>query len=143
MKLTLTRRFTFEMAHALEGYDGLCSHIHGHSYKLFITISGTPSIDSQSPKEGMIIDFSDLKRIVNDTVLSHYDHALMLRSSSTELVAAIRKEWDRVIEVDFQPTCENLIVEIYTRLKNALPQSVELSEIRLYETENSYATLRP
>ncbi|MFI3298463.1 MAG: 6-carboxytetrahydropterin synthase [Rikenellaceae bacterium] len=143
MKLTLTRRFTFEMAHALEGYDGLCSHIHGHSYKLFITISGTPSIDSQSPKEGMIIDFSDLKRIVNDTVLSHYDHALMLRSSSTELIAAIRKEWDRVIEVDFQPTCENLIVEIYTRLKSALPQSVELSEIRLYETENSYATLRP
>ncbi len=143
MQLSLTRRFTFEMAHSLEGYDGLCKEIHGHSYKLYITISGTPSVDESSPKEGMIIDFSDLKQIVSTEVLEHYDHALMMRRDSTPLIEQMKGQWSKIIEVDFQPTCENLICEIFHRLKAALPAGVTLSEIKLYETENSYATLRP
>ena len=73
------------MAHALEGYDGLCRHLHGHSYKLFVTVSGTPCDDPQNPKYGMVMDFGDLKRIVNRLVVEPYDHALVLRQTPANL----------------------------------------------------------
>ena len=57
-KIRITKKFTFEAAHALYGYDGKCKNIHGHSYKLFVTIIGNPIKDSNNVKFGMIIDFS-------------------------------------------------------------------------------------
>ena len=55
--IRLTKEFTFEAAHALEGYDGLCREIHGHSYRLFVTVKGTPCADESNPKFGMVMDF--------------------------------------------------------------------------------------
>ena len=63
--IRLTKEFSFEMAHALAGYDGPCREIHGHSYKLFVTVRGIPEQNPNSPKFGMVMDFGDLKRIVN------------------------------------------------------------------------------
>ena len=63
MLLRLTKRFTFEMAHALPSYSGKCHNIHGHSYKLFVTVEGEPSLAEGSPT-GMVIDFGDLKKEV-------------------------------------------------------------------------------
>ena len=63
-RIRVTKEFSFEMAHMLEGYDGPCSEIHGHSYRLFVTVAGTPCSDPQNPKYGMVIDFGVLKRIV-------------------------------------------------------------------------------
>lgn len=142
--LTLTRKFTFEMAHALSGYDGGCRHIHGHSYKLFVTVEGTPSDDSSSPKLGMVIDFTDIKRLVNTHIVDNLDHALMLKSDSVSdsLMRELKERW-KVVEVDYQPTCENLIVDMYNTLSKVMPSGVKLYELRLYETENSYATYRP
>ncbi len=143
--LALTRKFTFEMAHALSGYDGACRHIHGHSYKLFVTIEGQPQQDTSSPKLGMVIDFSELKRVVNSAVVDRYDHALVLKSGAVpqELVAAMKEQWSNIIEVDYQPTCENMVVEFYELISKGLPEGVKLSELKLYETENSYVTYRP
>lgn len=143
--LTLTRRFTFEMAHALNGYDGACRHIHGHSYKLYVTIEGTPSLDPSSPKLGMVIDFSVLKKIVNTAVVDKYDHALMLKSGTIAegLLSQMKGEWSNIVEVDFQPTCENLVVLIFNEISAQLPEGVKLHELKLYETENSYVTYRP
>ena len=67
------------MAHALQGYDGPCKHLHGHSYTLEVTVSGEPVIDRSSPKLGMVIDFGDLKRLVNKHIIDVYDHALVLK----------------------------------------------------------------
>lgn len=65
----LTKEFSFEMAHVLEGYDGLCSQIHGHSYRLFVTVRGVPSADPADPKLGMVMDFGLLKQIINNIIV--------------------------------------------------------------------------
>jgi 6-pyruvoyltetrahydropterin/6-carboxytetrahydropterin synthase len=63
-KIRVTKFYDFEMAHALWNYDGLCKNIHGHTYKLYVTVMGVPCNDSDDQKNGMVIDFGDLKRIV-------------------------------------------------------------------------------
>ena len=79
--IRLTKEFTFEAAHSLEGYDGACREIHGHSYRLFVTIKGEPSCDAYDPKQGMVMDFGLLKRIVNEQIISRLDHAFIIRQS--------------------------------------------------------------
>lgn len=142
--IRLTREFSFEMAHALEGYDGLCRHVHGHSYKLFVTVSGTPCGDPDSPKYGMVMDFGDLKAIVNRLIVEPYDHALVLRRTpeNRELLERVREKWERVCLVDYQPTCEQMIGRFAEQIAAELPVGVRLAELKLYETEKSHATWR-
>ena len=64
-KIRITKKFDFEAGHALFGYDGKCKNIHGHSYKLFVTVIGEPINDSSHIKNGMVIEFGDLKTILN------------------------------------------------------------------------------
>lgn len=143
-EIELTRKFTFEMAHALRGYDGPCRQIHGHSYKLYITISGTPISDPSSPKLGMVIDFSDLKQIINRLIIEPYDHALIVREGGDEdLMRSMRGEWQKIIETPYQPTCENMVIAFAEAIARELPQSVKLRQVKLYETENACATYRP
>ena len=141
----LTRKFTFEAAHALEGYDGLCRQIHGHSYKLYVTVAGTPSADPRDPKLGMVIDFSDLKRLVNEAVVDRLDHALAVRAGAyaPDLLAAMKGQWSRIVELPYQPTCENMVMDFAETIAKKLPAGVKLTKVKLYETENSYATYRP
>ena len=94
--IRLTKEFSFEAAHALDGYDGPCREIHGHSYRLFVTVKGTPAEDASNPKCGMVLDFGVLKRIVSEEIVSHFDHALVLRafpkvSRSTRCVCTRRR----------------------------------------------------
>lgn len=142
--IRLTREFSFEMAHALEGYDGMCRHLHGHSYKLFVTVAGTPCDDPQSPKYGMVMDFGDLKRIVNRLVVDRCDHALVLRQTpgNLRLLEQVREKWERVSLVDYQPTCEQMLIRFADRIAAELPDGVRLVELQLYETEKSHATWR-
>ena len=107
--IRLTKEFTFEAAHALEGYDGLCREIHGHSYRLFVTVKGTPCADESNPKFGMVMDFGELKRIVNEQILSRLDHAFVMRrtAESTRVAEQIGCRFGRIVLVDYQPTCEN------------------------------------
>lgn len=133
----LTREFSFEMSHALAGYDGPCSQIHGHSYRLFVTVRGVPSDAEGDPKQGMVMDFGILKGIVNDLIVNRLDHTLLLRNK--ELAAELGARFERVLAVTFQPTCENLIAWFASLIIPALPEGVELFSLRLHETANSYA----
>ena len=74
--IKITKQFSFEMAHALRNYDGLCRNIHGHSYKMDITLAGRPLNDDNSPKNGMVMDFGDLKKLVNEEVISPFSITL-------------------------------------------------------------------
>jgi 6-pyruvoyl tetrahydropterin synthase/QueD family protein len=76
--IRVTKRFHFEMAHTLYEYDGLCRNIHGHSYNLEVTISGEPRNEPGHPKDGMVLDFSELKNIVKSQIINRFDHALMV-----------------------------------------------------------------
>ena len=136
--LRITKEFRFEGAHALPGYDGRCRNIHGHSYILYVTVKGEPLNGTDSPKEGMVVDFKELKSIVNENIIDIYDHALILRNGA---VAAqeIAEGYGNVVMVDFQPTTENLICHFARAIADKLPQGVELFSLRLYETAGSYA----
>ena len=128
------------MGHALLGHDGQCHNIHGHSYKLYVTLRGAPLQQPGHPKDGMIIDFTDLKKIVQDQVLQHFDHALVLnQNASHELKLMLTGHFEKVRITPFQPTCENLLLHFVELLEQALPSEVTLYQVRLDETATSFA----
>ena len=103
-KIRLTKEFSFEAAHLLEGYDGACREIHGHSYRLFVTVRG------------------------------------MRRTPAGEAFAeALGTRFERIVCVDYQPTCENMLADFAARIAPRLPEGVELYALRLHETATSYA----
>jgi len=139
-KIRLTKEFRFEMAHALWDYDGLCKNIHGHSYILAVTVIGEPNEDLNSPKYGMVMDFGELKRIVKEEVVDRLDHTFVISSRSPhEKFSGIPQMLDRFEVVDYQPTCENFLVDFASRIKKRLPSNVNLFSLKLNETANSFA----
>ena len=139
--IRLTKEFTFEAAHMLEGYDGLCREIHGHSYRLFVTVKGEPQSDPNSPKLGMVMDFGVLKHIVNEQIVDRLDHSLMMRNTlaAEDTAAALGARFTRVVLTEYQPTCENMLSDFAERLLGALPDDIELHSLRLHETATSFA----
>jgi len=139
-KIRVTKQFGFEMSHALLNYDGLCRNIHGHSYKLQITVAGEPMKDTGNPKDGMVIDFSILKKIIQEQVVSHLDHSLMINEKATiDKLNTLGQMYERLQVVPFQPTAENMVIYIANKVKPFLPEHIELFSVRLYETSNSFA----
>ncbi|MGE0091687.1 MAG: 6-pyruvoyl tetrahydropterin synthase family protein [Bacteroidales bacterium] len=136
-KLRVTKEFRFEGAHALADYDGKCRFIHGHSYRLFVTLKGTPTENRGEAKCGMVIDFSNLKEIVNQHIVDVYDHALILREDA-KLAKEISQTYSNVVVTPFQPTCENLVIHFAQVIKKAIPGNLELHSVKLYETPTSY-----
>lgn len=138
--IRVTKEFAFEMAHALWNYDGPCRNVHGHSYKLFVTLSGEPLNDPENPKNGMLIDFGDLKELVNKKVVKVFDHAVVISNMvEKKKLDALNHIFGNVLVVDYQPTCENLVTDIAERIIENLPVNTRLHSLRLYETATSYA----
>ena len=139
-KVRLTKEFHFEMAHALLNYDGVCRHIHGHSYKLFITVIGEPIAKTDDHKLGMVLDFADLKAVVKGPVVDYFDHSLVInKGAESALPAEPNEMYEKVHLVDFQPTCENFVIHIAETVSPRLPSGVDLFSVRLYETATSFA----
>jgi 6-pyruvoyltetrahydropterin/6-carboxytetrahydropterin synthase len=109
----VTRRFSFEAAHQLDWHSGACKNLHGHSYRLEVTVSG-PLTD-----DGIVIDFSDLSALVQREVVDRFDHTYL-----NDLLP--------------NPTAELIAADIWARLSNA---GVALQRIVLWETENSSVEL--
>lgn len=120
--IRLTKEFSFEMAHTGSTVTtGPCREIHGHSYRLFVTVKGRPKDDPSDPKCGMVIDFGDLKRIVAEQIVGRYDHALVMRrtESNAGLVEALRSRYSKLEVTDYQPTCENMVADFAARDRGA------------------------
>ena len=137
----VTKEFSFEMAHLLTDYDGLCRNVHGHSYKLAVTVRGKLCQDEMSPKLGMVIDFSVLKKIVNEEIVDRLDHALMVRKGTPQ-AAALNGIAGRIVQTDYQPTCENMVCDFARRIASRLPEGLSLLRVKLNETATSYAEWR-
>lgn len=131
MKKTITKEFQWDCAHRLhddcltdeENVEafGKCNNLHGHTYKLFITVS------AKELTNGMIINFVDLKRIVNEEVVERFDHKYLNADP---------------LYRERLSTCENQIDDIWYMLEEALKNyGCQLEEIKLYETPTSFATL--
>lgn len=136
--LRVTKKFTFEMAHALFNYDGNCRYIHGHSYKLYVTVLGVVKDDASSPKDGMVFDFSVLNEIVNKNIIDVYDHTLVLNENDSSKKSLAEPD-QRTILFPVQPTCENLLLHFKNQILAVLPNDLSLGNVKLYETEGSYA----
>ena len=117
---TVSKLFEFEACHHLPHYDGACHNLHGHSYKLEVTVSGQVSKNENDPKCGMIIDFKDLKAIVKSVAVDKYDHS-------------------NLNEFFPNPTAEIMVKQIAVDIMSKLPQGVYLMSCKLWETSTSYA----
>jgi 6-pyruvoyltetrahydropterin/6-carboxytetrahydropterin synthase len=138
--IRITKEFPFEMAHVLWNYDGPCRNVHGHSYRLFVTIAGPPIYDPANPKNGMVIDFTDLKRIVKKEIVSVFDHAVVVSSRyEKEKRDMFTSLFGNTLIVDYQPTCENLVADFAEKISIHLPAGVRLHSLKLYETATSFA----
>jgi len=140
--IRLTKTFNFEMAHALKDYDGLCAHLHGHSYCLTVTVIGKPLTQTGHPKNGMVMDFNDLKKIVQEEIIARCDHALMLNQSQQSEISSLDNStalWGKTIFVDYQPTSENMLIDFAQRITKRLPEQVKLHHLILQETAHSSA----
>lgn len=140
-KIRITKQFSFETGHALYGYDGKCKNVHGHSYKLSVTVIGTPITDHSNVKFGMVIDFGDLKKIVKEEIVDQFDHATVFNQNTPhiELANELKNRGHHVILVNYQPTSENMVIDFAEKIKNRLPNTIELHSLKLQETETSFA----
>lgn len=139
----LTKIFHFEAAHALNGYDGKCRNIHGHSYEMRVTVKGLPLNEPGNPKNGMVIDFHDLKTIVNQEVVDKLDHSFIVGNNMpNDFVEITKHNFDKVVELPYQPTTENMLADFAERIKKRLPQHVDLYSVTLQETRDSIAEWR-
>ena len=139
--IRITKEFSFETGHALYGYDGKCKNVHGHSYKLSVTVIGVPITDRTNVKFGMVIDFSDLKKIVKEEIVDHFDHATVFNETTPhiELAHELKNRGHHVILVDYQPTSENMVIDFAEKIKSRLPESIQLHSLKLQETDSSFA----
>jgi 6-pyruvoyltetrahydropterin/6-carboxytetrahydropterin synthase len=138
-RIRLTKEFTFEMAHVLEGYDGPCRNVHGHSYRLKVTVIGSPITDKTNPKLGMVMDFGQLKSIVKQKVINRFDHVLLVKNDSELLKQCNILSLGKIEAVDYQPTCENLLIHIAELISSELPVEIKLHSLKLHETATSFA----
>lgn len=136
--IRITKEFQFEMAHALVGYDGPCKNIHGHSYKLKVTVKGEVKEGTSDSDEGMVIDFGIIKQIVNELIVNKYDHSLVL-NEKMDIDISQFQFMNSLIISPYQPTCENLLVDFAGMIQEKLPHQIKLHSLFLRETPNSYA----
>lgn len=139
--IRITKQFDFETGHALYGYDGKCKNVHGHSYKLSVTVIGIPLSNPSHVKYGMVIDFSDLKKIVTSEIVNIFDHATVFNKNTPhiELAKELEKRGHNIILVDYQPTSEMMLIDFAKKIKSRLPENIKLHSLKLQETGSSYA----
>ncbi len=139
--IRITKQFNFETGHALYGYDGKCRNVHGHSYKLSVTVIGSPITDTSHVKLGMVIDFGDLKKIVMEEIVDQFDHATVFNKNTphVDLAKELMDRGHNVILADYQPTSENMVIDFAAKIKARLPHNITLHSLRLQETDTSFA----
>jgi len=139
--IRITKQFSFETGHALYGYDGKCKNVHGHSYKLSVTVIGKPISDTSNVKYGMVIDFSDLKKIVKEEIVDLFDHATVFNQNTPhiELANELKSRGHHVILVEYQPTSENMVTDFAQKIISRLPEGIKLHSLKLQETDTSFA----
>ncbi|BFQ92583.1 6-carboxytetrahydropterin synthase QueD [Gallibacterium anatis] len=136
--LKVAKEFSFDMAHLLDGHDGKCQNLHGHTYKLQVIVSG--ETEDNGAKKGMVIDFADLKRVVNELIISPMDHAFIYDQSSereTKIAQLLQQLNSKTFALPVRSTAENLAQFIFQRLQENV--GFHLHSVRLWETPTSFA----
>lgn len=134
-EVSVCKIFTFDAAHQLIGHKGKCSNLHGHTYKLEVVLRGVPSVADGESGEGFVIDFSDIKTIVKQTVVDRLDHAF-LAMGNEPVLETLKATGSKVAVLSFRTTAENMSAYIaYELIKASLP----VYSVKLWETPTSWA----
>lgn len=136
--IRLTRIFDFEMAHAIHGYSGACRNLHGHSYELHVTVAGRTPAKGYIPGTGFVIDFKELKRLVQRNIIDVFDHKVIL-SKAYIAANALMALQENLVVFEAEPTAENLLIHFKEQLAAVLPPGISIEAMKLYETKSSYA----
>ena len=135
--LTVVKSVKFDAAHILTNHSGLCRNLHGHTYRVEVGVTQPPGSDAD-----MVIDFKDLKRVCEETILARFDHAFIYDGTSaaeSEIAAVVEKHGMRAARLEFRSTAENLARHFFAELEPRVPG---LSAVRVWETPDSYAEYR-
>jgi 6-pyruvoyltetrahydropterin/6-carboxytetrahydropterin synthase len=136
--ILITKKLNLDMAHALDNYDGKCKFIHGHTFHFSVTLKGFIINEENNPKNGMVMDFGELKTILKEEIGDKFDHSLVLKDTSPYRVIS-EVNADRINLLPFQPTCENLLVYFIEKVRSRLPNDIELHSASLQETPSNIA----
>ncbi|MDO4627029.1 MAG: 6-carboxytetrahydropterin synthase QueD [Pasteurellaceae bacterium] len=139
----VSKEFSFDMAHILDGHDGKCQNLHGHTYKLQVEICGQ-DLNPSGAKKGMIIDFSDLKTIVKRAILDPMDHAFIYDETSPrecKIANLLQELHSKTFAMPTRTTAEEIARFIFNVLKEQ--ENLSLSAVRLWETPTSFCEYRP
>lgn len=126
----------FDSAHFLSGYEGKCSNIHGHRWRVVAYVF-SENLISDGQQKGMLIDFKDFKHILREETKA-LDHALIIEKGSLkdELLSMLEENNFRIISLDFRPTAENLAKYFFENLKK---RGLQISAVEVYETPDNCA----
>lgn len=132
--IEIAKEFHWEMGHRLPFHEGGCRNVHGHSYRMRVSVSGT--LDSN----GMVVDYFDLRRIL-DPVIDRIDHAFLCDRSDAVMLAFLEENNLKRVVVDFPSTAENIALWLLGQVAEELQGYENIAEIavRLHETDNTYA----
>lgn len=132
----ISKKFSIPVGHRLSLHKGKCKNIHGHNIDVIVTVWSDRLNDN-----GMVMDFANLKKTVNDIVLNQFDHALLLNKTDEKLFRSLKDEFgiENLILLDFEPTAENLCKFLYDLIHDELPMNVHLRSIEIFENETSSA----
>jgi 6-pyruvoyltetrahydropterin/6-carboxytetrahydropterin synthase len=134
---TVTKTVRFDAAHVLTNHDGLCKNLHGHTYRVDVSVSCGDGMSGD-----MVMDFKELKRIANETICERFDHAFMYNTASpgeTEIAAVVERNGMRTVPIPFRSTAENLAKLFFSELEKKVEG---LSAVRVWETQDSSAEYR-
>jgi len=131
--MKVAKEFRWEMGHRLPFHDGLCTNIHGHSYKLLVEFTG------ELNSNGIVIDYYDIKKIV-EPIIGNLDHSVIVNIADTELIEILQKINSRHVIIDDETTAENISLYLLGKIKNSdLPENITKIKVKVFETETAYA----
>jgi len=142
--MLITRRLEFDAGHRIPDHRSLCRHLHGHRYAIEITVSGDVTRQDGNPRNGMVLDFSEIKSLLRVTIVDVWDHAFLVYRGDTQLREFLDSMPDhRTVVLDVVPTAENLAAEAFRQLApgiaNLCDKTLTLEQVRIYETPNCWA----
>lgn len=134
---TLKVEHSFDSAHFLKNYEGKCSNIHGHRWKVEVEIF-SDKLKNDGQLNGMIVDFGDLKKDVKK-IIDYYDHAFIIEKNTlkNKTYQCILEEGFKIINVNFRPTAENFS---YFFFKEIEKKGYKVFKVTVYETPNNSAS---
>jgi 6-pyruvoyltetrahydropterin/6-carboxytetrahydropterin synthase len=142
--MQITTRLEFDAGHRIPNHKSQCRNLHGHRYAIEITLSGDIVSQKNASENGMVMDFSDVKRIAKESVVDVWDHAFLVHKEDKTVLDFLNSLSNhKTVVFSSVPTAENMAAEAFKILKNQYKDTygnhLKLERVRLYETPNSWA----